>query len=134
VKGRRLCQLLVLAGLAIFVGAAFSRVHADFSQDPLLRLQGFGREAGPVPTTASCGSAISNLAEPGAGGTLYSIARDSACHDVARRRVAIGLAGGLALAVAGFAGVILLEGGDAEPATPSARKQPDSVAGAGVGS
>lgn len=98
----------------------FLPVDASFADDPLLRLQGFGRQAGPAPTTADCGSALSNLGTPSGGGTLYEVARDRACHEASKRRAAIAFAGGLVLVVIGVAGVVRAEQLDAASAAPVA--------------
>lgn len=84
----------------------FIPIDANFADDPLLRLQGFGRQAGPAPTTADCGSPLSNLGTPAGGGTLYQVARDRACHDASKRRAAIAFAAGTVLVVLGVAGVV----------------------------
>jgi hypothetical protein len=83
----------------------FIPIEANFADDPLLRLQGFGRQAGPAPTTTDCGSPLSNLGTPSGGGTLYRVASDRACHEASKRRAAIAFAAGTMLVVLGVAGV-----------------------------
>jgi hypothetical protein len=97
---------VALLGIAVALVLMFVPIDADFGDDPLLRLQGFGRQAGPAPTTAECGSAVSNLGTPSGGGTLYTLARDRACHETSKRRAAIAFAAGTILVVLGVAGVV----------------------------
>jgi hypothetical protein len=109
--------------VAVAVVVMFLPVSASFADDPLLRLQGFGRQAGPAPTTAECGSALSNLGTPSGGGTLYEVARDRACHDVSQRRGAIAFAGGLLLVVLGFVGMVRVD--HAPPAVDQGTAEPE---------
>ena len=97
--------------MAIAIVGFFLPVDASFADDPLLRLQGFGRQAGPAPTTADCGSVLANLGNPSGGGTLYEVARDRACHDVSKRRAALAFATGLVFVVVGVA-VVTTSGAD----------------------
>lgn len=97
---------MALLGVVAAVALMFVQIDTDFSDDPLLRLQGFGRQAGPAPTTARCGSPLSNLQTPSGGGTLYEVARDRACHEASKRRAAIAFAAGTLLVVLGVAGVV----------------------------
>jgi hypothetical protein len=113
-RDRRLCGVLALIGVLIAIGVIFLPVEASLADDPLLRLQGFGRQAGAAPTTADCGSALSNLGTPSGGETLYEVARDRACHNASKRRAAIAFAAGLPLVVLGVAG--LVRGEQEEPA------------------
>jgi hypothetical protein len=101
-----LCQAVALLGILVALVLLFVPIEASFADDPLLRLQGFGRQAGPAPTTADCGSPLSNLGTPSGGGTLYEVARDRACHEASKRRAAIAFAGGMVLVVLGVAGVV----------------------------
>lgn len=116
----------------IAVAVMFLPVHASFADDPLLRLQGFGRQAGPAPTKADCGSALSNLGTPSGGGTLYETARDRACHDVSQRRAALAFAGGLLLVVLGVAGMVRVE--RAEPVAGRSASSTETVAGRSMSS
>lgn len=117
---RRFGQALALLGVLIAIVVILLPVDAGFGDDPLLRLQGFGRQAGPAPTTAACGSAVSNLGTPAGGGTLYEVARDRACHDASKRQAAIAFAAGLVFVVVGAAGALTGEKpeGPERPPTP----------------
>src|SRR5207237_2992384 len=103
---RQLCQAVALLGIAVALVLVFIPIEANFADDPLLRLQGFGRQAGPAPTTTDCGSPLSNLGTPSGGGTLYQVASDRACHEASKRRAAIAFAAGTLLVVLGMTGVV----------------------------
>ena len=77
-------------------------VHADFGDDPVLRLQGFDQERSFLPTSVSCGRAFSNLAVPSGTRTLYDVARDDACHANGVRRFWVALAFGGVLVASGL--------------------------------
>lgn len=113
----------------------FFPVTVDFGDDPLLRLQGFGREAGPVPTTADCGAAVSNVVNFDAGGDLYQVARDAACRDESREVVVKAAAAGLVVFMVGAGGAVATErrsqGGSAprRAVRPRARAAPRKSSG-----
>jgi len=73
-------------------------VHADFGDDPLLRLQTFDRAPGALPTDVNCGSVPSSLRGVSPA-SIYTIARDNACHDAGYRRL---------MAAAAAAGVLVV--------------------------
>jgi hypothetical protein len=91
-----LALLGVLAGVAILV----LPVEAAFAGDPLLRLEAFGSAPAQATSGVDCGSPVANLARRYGGLSLYSVAKDQACHDASSRRVAT------AVAVVGILGLL----------------------------
>lgn len=90
------------AGLGLVLLLLASPVHASFGDDPVLRLQGFDQQRSFLPTSVSCGRAISNLNVPTGTRTLYDVARDAACHHNGVRRFWASLAFGGVLVSAGL--------------------------------
>lgn len=101
---RKVWLLLCAAGVLVAVVCALAPVRVDFSDDPLLRLRQLDPQLSPPPPTADCGSPISQLNVDPQGTRLDDLARAHACEHAARRRVAVGAAGGLVLVVAGLLG------------------------------
>lgn len=90
------------AGVALVLVLLVTSVRANFGDDPVLRLQGFDRARSFLPTSVSCGSAITNLAPRSGTRTLYDVARDNACHRNGVRRFWIAFAFGGVMIAAGF--------------------------------
>jgi len=93
---------IVGAGLALVLLLLVTPVHADFGDDPVLRLQGFDQQRSFLPTSVACGSAIANLDRPSGTRTLYDVARDGACHRDGVRRFWLSFAFGGVLVSAGL--------------------------------
>ncbi len=95
-------MVIVGAGVALVLLLLITPVHANFGDDPVLRLQGFDQERSFLPTSVACGSAFSNLDVPTGTRTLYDVARDDACHRDGVRRFWLSFAFGGVLVSAGL--------------------------------
>lgn len=91
-RARTLCGLVAVLGLLAVVVLMVKPVHASFDDDPILRLQAFDRPVGALPTEVDCGSVLSSVRSTDAPATLYTIARDQACHDEGYRRLMAAIA------------------------------------------
>ncbi len=98
-RARTLCGLVAGVGLLAVVVLMVKPVHASFGDDPLLRLQAFDPPLGSVPTEVDCGSVLSSLRGTSAPASLYTIARDEACHDEGYRRLIAAIAAGCVVLV-----------------------------------
>lgn len=101
-QSRWLPVAIVAAGVGLVLLLLVTPVHASFGNDPVLRLQGFDQERSFLPTSVSCGSAISNLNVPTGTSALYDVARDTACHRNGVRRFWLSVAFGGVLVAAGL--------------------------------
>ncbi len=90
------------AGAALVLVLLLTSVRANFGDDPVLRLQGFDRARSFLPTSVSCGSALTNLAPRSGTRALYDVARDNACHNNGVRRFWMAVAFGGVMIAAGF--------------------------------
>ncbi len=101
-RWRWLPLTIVGAGVALVLLLLITPVHADFGDDPVLRLQGFDQQRSFLPTSVACGSALSNLNVPSGTRNLYDVARDNACHRDGLRRFWLSFAFGGVLVTAGL--------------------------------
>lgn len=103
---RVLGATLILLGLAS-AGVLLARpVEAAFPDDFLLRYSGLGASPVEVPK-ADCGSALDAVSRDADASSLATLARDAACREEASRRVAVALASGGVIVVAGMMGLYL---------------------------
>ncbi|MEW6153446.1 MAG: hypothetical protein AB1673_05575 [Actinomycetota bacterium] len=100
----RLWAGLCLFGVFVAVTFAVLPVGVRFDGDPLLRLRDLDPQLSPPEATAVCGPAVRNLDVSPRSTELFEVARARACEDAARRRVAVSMAVGALLVVAGLVG------------------------------
>lgn len=106
-------RALCVAGAALAFLLLAIPVRATITGDPLLRLRLLDPELAPLRADVSCGQPLGALDARAGGPTFTEVARADACRDAAQRRVAVAVAVGGLLVVAGLVG---LHGGRPRPA------------------
>ncbi|MDQ4132221.1 MAG: hypothetical protein M3179_03220 [Actinomycetota bacterium] len=131
-RARTLCGLVAGVGLLAVLVLMVKPVHATFDDDPLLRLQAFDPPLGSVPTEVDCGSVLSSLRGTSAPASLYTIARDEACHDEGYQRLIAAIAAGCVVLVLSLLLVSASRPDDAGPPPRTRRRyQPTQAKWAG---
>ena len=97
---------LSLFGLVVGLVVALVPVRVQFGSDPLLRLRDLDPELSPPAATADCGRPRQASRATARGTSLYELARASACRAAGRRRLAVAVAAGAAIAVLGLLGAV----------------------------
>jgi hypothetical protein len=121
IEVRRLCRWVAGVGLVAVAVLLLKPVDASFGDDPLLRLQAFDRPLGSMATKVDCGSVFNSLGESSAAVTIYTIARDQACHREGWRRLIAAIAAASAVVVLTLLILVVSGPGGAEPPRPSGR-------------
>lgn len=119
-RARTVCGLVAGLGLLAVVVLLLKPVRASFDDDPILRLQAFDRPVGALPTEVDCGSALSAIRGSSAPASLYTIARDEACHEEGYRRLVAAIAAGTVVVVL----TLLLLVGSRASDEPAPRRRP----------
>lgn len=122
-RARTVCGLVAGVGLLAVVVLLVKPVHAGFEDDPILRLQAFDRPVGALPTEVDCGSALSAVRSSTGPASLYTIARDEACHDEGYRRLMVAVAAGSVVVVLTLLLLVGARAMDTGPATPRQRRR-----------
>jgi hypothetical protein len=109
-------------GLLAVVVLMLKPVEASFGDDPLLRLQSFDRPLGSVATRVDCGTVTSSLGRRSPAASVYSIARDDACHRAGYRRLVAAVGAASVVVVLTLVLLVASSAGVAPPAWTGAQR------------